>query len=69
MTSFRIRVRSVVSWFSMRRSAGFPRAGDVVGFPDGTFKALPKDLVDMSADDLAAMGVVPGSQPDFFVPR
>jgi hypothetical protein len=30
---------------------------------------MPKDWADMSMEDLAAIGIRPGQQPDFFIPR
>ncbi|MET3803670.1 hypothetical protein ABIB25_000654 [Nakamurella sp. UYEF19] len=69
MKAPRVHLHAVLAWWSMRRSPGVPKVGDVVVCPDGLSRALPKDLVDLDAEDLAAMGVAPGSQPDFFVPR
>jgi len=62
-------LRSVLSRLSARRSPGSPRAGDVITVPDGSTQVMPKDWADMSKEDLATIGIRPGQQPDFFIPR
>jgi len=44
------------------------RAGAVITLPNGNSVLLPKHWPEMSIEDLAAIGIVPGGQPDFFVP-
>lgn len=62
-------LRSALSRLSAHRSPGSPRAGDVITVPDGSTQVMPKDWADMNMEDLAAIRIRPGQQPDLFIPR
>ncbi len=69
MKSFSAHLRSVRAWgSSWRASKRSVRAGAVITLPDGSSAVLPKDWAAMSIEDLAAIGNMPGDQPDFFIP-
>ena len=70
MKRFRAYLESVRAWDSSRRASHRSvRAGAVITLPDSSSVVLPKDWADMSIEDLAAIGIVPGDQPDFYIPN
>ena len=65
----RAHLVSVRSWFAARSASDHGmRAGDIITAPDGSRHVLPKAWADMTKEDLAAIGIRPGSAPSFFTP-